>query len=328
MKTPFLRFAMALATAVTLGACDILDPDTPGLLVPLTVDEDPTLPSITVNGTHLHAETFGNPADPMIVVLHGGPGEDYRRMLNCSRFAADGFFVVFYDQRGSGLSRRHNRDVYTGPQLFIDDLAAVIRHYRQRPDQPVILMGKSWGAMLATAYVNEHPAEIRGLVLMEPGGFTWHDAEVYAKRTQKLDIFNETTNDYVYVDQILTAHDHNQLDYKAALRGAADYAPGNRVGNPGPYPLWRKGAVCALASTEQAKAEPFDFTTNLHQYMPNVLFLYSELNEAYGRAYAEAVSSAYPHVQLAEVNGTGHEIPHFGWEKFYALARTYLNTIK
>ncbi|MDL1892501.1 alpha/beta hydrolase, partial [Sphingobacteriales bacterium CHB3] len=56
-------------------------------MVPLTVDQDPSLPSISVNGTQLHAETYGNPNDPMIVVLHGGPGSDYRSLLNCSKFA-------------------------------------------------------------------------------------------------------------------------------------------------------------------------------------------------------------------------------------------------
>jgi len=60
----------------TFVSCEILDPGEPGQLVPLTVDEDPTLPSISVNGTQLHAETFGNPTDPMLVILHGGPGGD------------------------------------------------------------------------------------------------------------------------------------------------------------------------------------------------------------------------------------------------------------
>lgn len=328
MRTLFSRLAVSLLIAGTVSSCDILDPETPGLLVPLTVDEDASLPSITVNGTRLHAETYGNPSDPMIVVLHGGPGEDYRRLLNCSRFAADGFFVVFYDQRGSGLSRRHAKEAYTGPQVFIDDLAAVITHYRQRPDQPVFLMGKSWGAMLATAYVNEHPGDVRGLVLMEPGGFTWHDTEEYIKRTRKLDVFDETASDFLYLDQILTANDHARLDYKAALQGAADFAPGNMVGNPGPYPMWRKGAVCASAAADQAKAHPFDFTTNLHQYTPVVLFVFSELNEAYGRAHAEKVSSAYPHVRIVEVPGVGHEIPHFGWASFYPIAKDYLTSAK
>ena len=327
MKKPFLMFAAAALVVVTFSGCDIVEPNAPGLLVPLTVDEDGSLPSVSINGTQLHAETFGNPNDPMIVVLHGGPGGDYRSLLNCSRFSADGFFVVFYDQRGSGLSKRHNKEIYT-LRLFIDDLDAVIKYYRQRPDQKVILMGHSWGAMLATAYVNDRRGDISGVVLIEPGGFTWHDTEEYINRCRKLELFDETSNDYVYLDQILTGNDHNELDYKAALQSAADFAKGNRVGNPGPSPFWRYGAVCNSAAFEYVRDHPFDFTTNLQQFTTEVLFLYSELNVAYGRAHAELVSSAYPHVQLTEITGTGHEIPYLGWDKFYPIAKTYLNTIK
>jgi proline iminopeptidase len=234
--------------------------DEPGLLVPLTVDEDPTLPSISVNGTRLHAETVGNPTDPMIVVLHGGPGGDYRSLLNCAKFSEDGFFVVFYDQRGSGLSRRHNKEVYTA-QLFIDDLDAVIRHYRQ-PGQKVILLGQSWGAMLATAYLNQHPGDVSGVVLSEPGGFTWRDAEDYIERFKSPDFFDENSNDFLYLDQIITANGHNKLDYTAAIKNAADFGPGNKIGNPGLSPFWRSGAVCATAA--------FDHEAVLHASVVHV----------------------------------------------------------
>ena len=76
-------------------------------------------------GCVLSWQSFGDPANPVVIVIHGGPGGDYRSMLNCSRFSADGFFVVFYDQRGSGLSKRHDKEIYT-TQLFIDDLDGVI----------------------------------------------------------------------------------------------------------------------------------------------------------------------------------------------------------
>lgn len=327
MKNLFVVLVPAVLAAVTFNSCDTVDPNEPGVLVPLTVDQNALLPSIFVNGTQLHSETFGNSNDPLIVVLHGGPGGDYRSLLNCSRLSADGYFVVFYDQRGSGLSKRHNKEIYT-IQLFIDDLDAVIKFYRQTPDQKVFLMGQSWGAMLATAYVNKHPGEVRGVVLIEPGGFTWHDTEEYIKRCRTLELFDETSNDYVYLDQILTGNDHNTLDYKAALQSAADFSKGNKVGNPGPYPFWRKGAVCGSAAFEYARNHPFDFTTNLQTFTSKVLFVYSELNEAYGRAYAQSVSSAYPNMQLVEISATGHEVPYFGWDRFYPIARTYLKTIQ
>ena len=322
----FLLAATAFA-AITLSSCNILEPGDPGQLVPRTVDEDSSLPSIAVNGTQLHAETFGNPGDPMIVVLHDGPGGDYRALLNLSKFAADGFYVVFYDQRGSGLSRRHNKETYT-VDVFTDDLAAVIAHFSQGPNQKVILMGESWGAMLATAYINKHPADISGAVLIEPGGLTWHDAEDYIKRCRSLSVFDETSNDFVYVDQFITGSDHIMLDYRAALQKGADFAKGNKMGNPGPYPFWRCGAVCNSAAMAYAKDHPFDFTTNLRQFSTRVLFVYSELNQAYGKAYAQKVSSAYPNVEMLHINSSGHQVPYFGWDEFYPAARTYLTSVK
>src|SRR4029078_6989970 len=60
-----------------VAACDTMAPNEPGNLVPRTVTEDLSLPAVELNGTRFHAETFGNPANPVIVFLHGGPGCDY-----------------------------------------------------------------------------------------------------------------------------------------------------------------------------------------------------------------------------------------------------------
>ena len=102
MKTPLIVLAM-----LALGA-GCLDPGEPGNLVPRTVTEDPTLPQIPINGTRLHAEAFGDPAAPTVIALHGGPGGDYRGMLDLRALADDGYHVVFWDNRGAGLSQRHD----------------------------------------------------------------------------------------------------------------------------------------------------------------------------------------------------------------------------
>ena len=107
-------FPLALAPLllpIALAGC--LDPDEPGNLVPKTVDEDPALPRIEVAGTLLHAEAFGDPTAPTVMVLHGGPGGDYRSLLPLRALADDGYRVVFWDQRGAGLSQRHDASTYT-----------------------------------------------------------------------------------------------------------------------------------------------------------------------------------------------------------------------
>lgn len=325
MKNQINAFLVAISVVI-LCSCETYELSEPALLVPLTVTENPSLPSIDVNGTSLHSETFGNPDDPIVVAIHGGPGADYRSILNCRNFADDGYYVVFYDQRGSGLSERHDANVYT-MQVFIDDLKAVIEYYISDQEQKVILMGHSWGAMLATAYVDQYPQEIAGLVLMEPGGFTWDQTLEYVGRTRTMKLFSENVNDFMYLDQLITGDQHNTLDYKENLRLSASFSEDNSVGNAGPYPFWRSGAVCSSATMKFAEENSFDFTSNLSQYSNKVLFAFSELNESYGVEHAELVSAPFPNVQLVEIIGTGHEIPYFGWQNYYPVAKAYLDEI-
>ncbi|MBK9980952.1 MAG: alpha/beta hydrolase [Saprospiraceae bacterium] len=329
MKFKLVLWFFTVMAGLAFTGCTSQDIAEPGNLVPKTVEQDPSLPSISVNNTLLHAETFGNQADPMIVVLHGGPGSDYRSLLNCKAFAGEGYFVVFYDQRGAGLSKREDKSVYS-LQLMLDDLTAVIAHYRSSPDQKVFLLGHSWGAMLATTYINTYPDAIDGAILAEPGGFTWADVKDYTGRALETKFFDEQSNDFFYQDQFFTGreNEHDILDYKLALLSAPENAPGNVLGNPGQYPFWRRGAITATALFEIGDRDGFDCTTNLHNYPVKVLFAYSELNRAYGLAHAQKVSSAYPNVQLVEIKGAGHEMIHFGWSNFYPVALTYLNELK
>ncbi len=304
----------------------------PGNLVPETVDEDASLPSARINGTLLHTEATGNPEDPLLVVVHGGPGADYRSMLNAAVFAGHGFYVAFYDQRGSGLSKREPRSQYEGEsavQLFIDDLHALIEYYKVSETQKVFLLGHSWGAMLATAYINQHPDRIAGAVLSEPGGFTWTQTSEYLSRSNKIRFFAEALNNAVFAEQIIAGRtEHEVLDYKASFFANYENAPGNTIGNKGHYPQWRQGAVAFQALIDNAEKYNFDFTSNLSAYTTSVLFLYSENNKAYGASWAATVAAPYPNAQLMEVRDCGHEMLYFGWEDFFPKALRYLNEMK
>lgn len=117
--------------------------------VPLIVRGDPILGGIIVGEG---ART--------IVALHGGPAVPFDRdRAQSSPLQREGR-VVFYDQRGCGQS---------GPAESYDwrdhvaDLDRVLSHVS--PDQPVVLAGGSWGAMLALLYALEHPHRVRALIL-------------------------------------------------------------------------------------------------------------------------------------------------------------------
>lgn len=130
------------------------------------VTEDDTLPSQKIAGVRLHMRTLdGPPGAQTIVVLHGGAGGDFRSQLGLSALS-DTHRVVFYDQRGAGLSERVPAERLT-LDGYLEELDAVIA--LTSPDRPVVLIGHSWGAMLASAYLGAHPDRVARAVLIEPG---------------------------------------------------------------------------------------------------------------------------------------------------------------
>lgn len=300
-----------------------------GNLVPETVAGNPSLPSISINGTILHAETFGNPDSSMVVFLHGGPGADYQNGLNAKQLAENGYYVVFYDQRGTGLSKRHEKESYS-IQLYLDDLTAIIDHYRSSLSQKVFLFGHSWGAILAAAFINSYPESVNGAIFAEPGGFNKQLLDEYGETSRRIKLFAETTNDALYFEQFLTGreNEHDLLDYKLGIASGFTYANGNTEGIEGPSPFWRNGAAVLQAFMDISEKEGFDFTTNLKQFKSKVMFIYGQNNKSYGLKFAQKEAAFFPVSTIAQINDTGHEMIYFKWNLVHPVVLDYLNTMK
>ncbi|MFQ5944511.1 MAG: alpha/beta hydrolase, partial [Anaerolineales bacterium] len=134
-----------------------------------TVEQDQSLPHFVLdNGVVLHGETFGNPENPTVIAVHGGPGWDYRSLLPIKALSNE-YFVVFYDQRGTGLSPRVDDDEMTF-EAYLADLDALVDRYS--PGRPVNLIGHSFGGQLVSSYVGRHPDKVAGVILAEPGPLT------------------------------------------------------------------------------------------------------------------------------------------------------------
>jgi proline iminopeptidase len=316
-----------LCAALVLAGC--LDPDDPGNLVPRTVAEDPDLPHIEIAGTLLHAEAFGDPSAPIVMVLHGGPGGDYRDLLPLRALSDDGFRVVFWDQRGAGLSQRHDAGSYTLTG-YLDDLRLVIEHYTVTPGQPLVFIGHSWGAMYLTWFINEHGdygGRIRGAVLSEPGAFTNMQLEAFMNRLlASIELTSEQLNDGTWSRQFMSAGDHARADYLAALLQSGG-AP-SEANDPGkPTPSWRIGAVVSQALPELGMKHGFDWTTNLPAYTRKVLFLRGDLNTAATEAHQRELASAYPNADVVTMTDVGHAMQWERPDEYLAHTRAYFQHI-
>lgn len=306
--------ALAVFTIFTLlfSCTDGRTIDEPGNLVPKTVDQDPSLPSISINGARLHAEAFGPENGTIVIPLHGGPGGDYRYLLPCKDLADKGYRVVFYDQIGSGLSQRFPKKSYTSlgagaADLMYDELHAVIAHYRKNPDQKVVLLGHSWGGMLASGYAGKYPNDIQGLIVCEPGGLVWDDVKDYIKESRSFKLWSEILNDATYLDQFISGKEdqHEILDYKMSMLSSKNSITGE--GDFDPATSWRSGAVVMDALLDSGEKYNLDFSKGVQNYNGPVLFFYSEKNKAYPDSWAQKISTSFKKVTRVKISGVGHD---------------------
>lgn len=311
MKTKIYLIVLALSAVLLFGCKEEIFIDEPGNLVPRTVDQNSALPSITVNGALLHSEAFGHPDSTMIVVIHGGPGSDYRALLNIQDLANYGYRVIFYDQIGSGLSQRFSKSYYTSMgkvavDLMYDELRGVISHYRRNSSQKVFLIGDSWGAIMATGYAGKFPNAVNGIILSEPGGFKWRDIMEYSEKSRAFNFFSEGLNDVTYLDQFITANgdQHEILDYKAMMLGSKNEITGEDNLTPGS--IWRAGYVINRALFEVGEKYEPDFSEGISNFNGSALLFISEKNEAYQEAWANKITGVFNSIEIVKCFGVGH----------------------
>ncbi|HEX3076732.1 MAG TPA: alpha/beta hydrolase, partial [Lachnospiraceae bacterium] len=90
--------------------------------------------------------------NPVLLFVHGGPGmPEYPLIGESANDLADYFTVVWWDQRGAGLSYSSDisKDTMTTEQ-FISDTVEVTNYLRKRfSKEKIYLMGHSWGTFIA-----------------------------------------------------------------------------------------------------------------------------------------------------------------------------------
>lgn len=119
---------------------------------------------VDCNGVRLHTQTLGQ--GPLLVMCHGLVlGSLATWYFSAAAALAQRHRVLLFDQRGHGKSAWPA----TGydPQTLSEDLAALIDLHSPAPDQKVLLVGHSYGALAALRYALNHPERVEKLVLVD-----------------------------------------------------------------------------------------------------------------------------------------------------------------
>ena len=105
----------------------------------------------TTTTVPLYWVAYGPVGAPRLLVLHGGPGAHHDYLLPQMLRLAQSHELVFYDQRGGGMSKTEDRSPITW-QTHVEDLGLIAAELGF--DRPSIV-GYSWGGLLALLYAIE-----------------------------------------------------------------------------------------------------------------------------------------------------------------------------
>ena len=119
---------------------------------------------IPVGRSSLYARAIGQGRP--VIVLHGGPDFDHSYLLPDLDRLEDVCRLIYYDQRGRGRSAEGVLPQEVTLASEMADLDAVRQHFGL---EAPVLLGHSWGSVLALEYALRFPNRVSQLILVNPG---------------------------------------------------------------------------------------------------------------------------------------------------------------
>lgn len=288
--------------------------------VMLTVDQHEEATGTEIEGYLFHTQVFGDSGKPAVIVLHGGPGYDFRYLLSL-RALANNYHVIFYDQRGSGLSPRVHPDELTLEQA-VKDLEMLCNHFS--PNEKVNLIGHSWGGFIASTFAGEHPGRVEKLALLEPEFLTGEAAQRYFENVNYLrpDFSFKTlasmTRSWFQSLHVEEPDKQASPDFfmeKMMLSFQQPYHPLHdafcHYGDTLAFTNWRFGAMASgslIGSLFDAQGElVFPEIEGLDDFKNTVLIITGECNQLFGETFQETFHQGlFRQARVIEVQRTGH----------------------
>ncbi|MCO5231537.1 MAG: alpha/beta hydrolase [Chitinophagales bacterium] len=139
---------------------------------------------VKVDGIELPVRVAGKESsDVALIMTHGGPGgssQVFRLSAGVKNMEKD-FKVIYWDQRGSGITQGNPPKDQITTEQFSKDLDAIVEFTKQIVGaKSIFLLGHSWGGGLTAYYLTEnmaHQDKLKGYIIVcgaynVPGGLT------------------------------------------------------------------------------------------------------------------------------------------------------------
>jgi proline iminopeptidase len=250
---------------------------------------------------------------PTIVLLHGGPGSDHSYFKPSYSRLRDIAQIIYLDHRANGRSEHGDRQHWNLAQ-WGDDVRAFCEVLGiERP----IVLGVSFGGIVALAYATQHPEHPRALVL-------------------------SSTQARVTLERVLTAFE--RLGGADARRAAQRFwtAPSNEALADYARHCWPQYTRCDADPSVMARQvnhaevllhfgeqedQRFDYTSQLARIVCPTLVIGGEDDPITPIADAEDLARGIRSARLARFTGCGHGVFQDDPEGYFATLRAFIESV-
>jgi len=280
-----------------------------------------------------------------VLIVHGGPGRPFRQPLTGLEPLAGKYRFHYYDQRGCGKSTRPidrfaSQNMYENMTTLDKSLGlgaqiADIERIRQiLGEQKLILIGHSWGGLLASLYAAEFPEHVEKLILVSPANTLVMpqpdaDSDLFASVRARLPQdqqaeYDAFMKDYMDFNKLFTRTDAElvALDEKFGVYylSIVNLPADKQIeqGEPGGWMTW--GMYVSMGQRH-------DYRKALHAVTAPVFVIHGAndlQSEKASRMYAEAFPNAQFHVIQNATHFPFDEQP----EEFAAVVGEFLGELE
>ncbi|MFB6723133.1 alpha/beta fold hydrolase [Kribbella sp. NPDC056345] len=262
-----------------------------------------------VDGVELCAETFGDPADPAVLLIHGGTASMlWWDAAFCMKLAGYGRYVIRYDQRDTGRSTTYS---VGEPPYAMSDLAAdAVGLLDALGVERAHVVAQSMSGGIGLIIGVDHAPRVASMTFVStsPGG-----DDLPAPSGGLPHISTPDWGDPAAVEEYVVR------SIEAESAGVFD-----------------EEAARALVRADMARASNYEAVMTNHysmnfdeprggsfgQLTMPVLVVHGDHDPYFPTAHAEAMRDAVPDGKLVLIKGAGHGIPEPLWDEFLvALAK-------
>ncbi|GGG38614.1 hypothetical protein GCM10011532_23020 [Christiangramia forsetii] len=247
-------------------------------------------------------QTFGKGFP--VLIINGGPGMNSNGFASLAKMLSENNTTIIYDQRGTGKSKLKELNA---SNMTIDLMVEDIEVLRQELGfEQWIVLGQSFGGMLAYAYAAKYPERVNAMIQSHSGGMSLRNVGSFSIMNR----LTEAENDSLvhYSAMMHTSPGNPRLAKKRAYFMAKAYLAGTEHENTVAERLLEVNRDLNSMIWGNMRSNNFDKTPEMREFQNKVLIIHG-LQDVVPIEIAEFAHEVLSNSELLKIEDCGH----YGW---------------